>query len=363
MNCKTFIKKLPEFMENTMIHDMKDAMEKHMNSCEECKRAYEAEKSLDDMFVNALQIEDIKLSSARAEIMKGIDRNRYGKSPLNKVKFGLRKFRWQIASSAAILAIAFTALPFFGGMGENKNTDTGNVAMYTTEDSGPKMKSAEAAREMLPTVEEAPVQENSIAGFDAPNSAFAADSQADNEQIYQPIFEKVDLEKAIKLDFATPWKKSPEGTIEVSISGKGVNAAEEGIAELVFTNKKDGSFWKLSLLENEAKQFTPMAVEWYDNDRLLVVIGFGHGTVTAGGDLIVLDVNTGKAVNLYPVNSKDVKNQVTSAVRNGNTIEVNVRLYEDDNMVNFKEEKRILTIEEDKEGNLIIPDEKTVPQN
>lgn len=362
MNCKTFVKKLPEFMENTMIYDMKDAMEKHMNSCEECKRAYEAEKSLDEMFINALQVEDMKFSSARNEIMKGIDQNRYGKSPLNKVKYGLRKFRWQLASSAAILAIAFTALPFIGGMSSNDNTGPGNVAMYTTEDSGPNMKSAEAAREMLPTVEDAPKQEMSITGFDAPNSAFAADSHAANE-LYQPIFERTDIEKAVKLDFATPWKKSPEGTIEVSISGKGVNAAEEGIAELVFTNKKDGSFWKLSLLENESKQFTPMAVEWYDNDRLLVVIGFGHGTVTAGGDLIVLDVNSGKAVNLYPVNSKDVKNQVTSAIRNGNTIEVNVRLYEDDNMVSYKEEKRILTIEEDKEGNLIIPDEITVPQS
>jgi hypothetical protein len=106
-----------------------------------------------------------------------------------------------------------------------------------------------------------------------------------------------------------------------------------------------------------------MSAEWYNNEKLLVIVGFGHGTVTAGGDLIVLNVNTGEAVNLYPVNSKDVKNQVTSAVRKENTIEVNVRLYEDDNMLSYREEKRILTIEEDKEGNIIIPEERTVPQD
>ena len=39
---------------------------------------------------------------------------------------------------------------------------------------------------------------------------------------------------------------------------------------------------KLSLANNETKQFTPMKVSWFDNENLLVIFGYGQGRVTLG---------------------------------------------------------------------------------
>lgn len=358
MNCKTFIKNLPAFVENTMMYDMKDAMEKHLDSCEECKQAYEAEIRLDEMFFSALKTEDTKFNSARSEIMKAIDKNRYGKGPLKKMKYGLRRFQWQLVSSAAVLAIAITAFPFISGPGSTGNTHLDDVAQFRIQDAAPLQE-----RAINDTSDTAMTKKEgaSMMGIAAANQPEASTTSIETNEIYQPIFQKVDIDKVAEPDFGTAWKKSPDGTLEVSINGKGAKAAEEGIANLIFSRKKDSALWRLSLTDNDTKQFTPMSVEWYDNERLLVVVGLGYGTVTAGGDLIVLDVNSGKAVNLYPVNSNDTKQQVVSAVRTDNTIEVALRIYEDDTMNNFKEEKRSLTIEEDKEGNILITNETPIP--
>jgi hypothetical protein len=353
------MKKLPEFMENTMIYDMKEAMEKHMNNCIECRCAYEAEKSLDEMFVNALQFEDIKFNSSRAEIMRSIDKNRYGKGPIKKVKYGLKKFRWQIVSTAAVLVIGITSAPLIMGLNSQENDPNQFIASGQIESVQDNSNMASMKQAVLPK-EEVENNRMGIASFNEPQS-FAATE--DTKQVYMPVFEKTVIDKVAEPDFGSPWKKSPDGALEVSMNGKGINAAEEGIADLIISRKTDSALWKFSLMNNDMKQFSPMFVEWFDNENVLVTMGLGYGTVTFGGDLILLNVNTGKTFNIYPEYSMDNKNQVVNVVRKENTLELTLRLYEDDNLISYKEEKRIFTFKEDESIGLILTEINRIPQS
>ncbi|WP_163195153.1 DUF4652 domain-containing protein [Clostridium thermarum] len=361
MNCKIFMKKLPELIDNTLIYDMKEAMEKHMSACPECRAAYEAEKSLDEMFANALQFEDIKFNSSRAEIMRSIDKNRYGKGPLKKMKYSMRKFRWQIVSTAAILVIGIVSAPLI--MDFNSQRD--NADQYMTEYArvGSVQESSEA-----PSMKEADRVQNDFSnvkmGITASlNNPESYDATEKVNQVYMPVFEKIAINKIEEPKLATAWKKSPDGSLDITISGKGENASEEGIADLVVYRKQDSALWKLSLANNEVKQFTPMFVEWFDNENVLTVVGYGYGTVTAGGDLIFLNVNTGTAFNVYPENSMDYKNQVVNVVKTDDTLELTLRLYEDDSMTSYKMEKRIFNYKEDETNGLILTEVSRIPQN
>lgn len=361
MNCKTFMKKLPELMDNTLIYDMKEAMEKHMDTCPECRAAYEAEKTLDEMFANALQFEDIKFNSSRAEIMRSIDKNRYGKGPLKKMKYSMRKFRWQIVSTAAILVIGIVSAPLimdFNSQGDNPDqymTEFARIESVQESNEAPSMKEADIVQDDISNG-----KMGIIASINNPENYDTAEKV---NQVYMPVFEKTAIEKIEEPEYATAWKKSPDGSLEISISGKGVKASEEGIADLVVSRKQDSALWKLSLADNEIKQFTPMFVEWFDNENVLTVVGYGYGTVTAGGDLILLNVNTGTAYNVYPENSMDYKNQVVNVVKADDTIELTLRLYDDDSMTSYKKEKRVFNYKEDETNGLVLTEINRIPLN
>jgi hypothetical protein len=58
---------------------------------------------------------------------------------------------------------------------------------------------------------------------------------------------------------------------------------EKGQSELIIKQNKDIK-----------EQYTPKVLTWLDNRRLLVIIGYAYGTVTAGGDLYLYNVDKGK---------------------------------------------------------------------
>ncbi|MGM0419457.1 MAG: DUF4652 domain-containing protein [Bacillota bacterium] len=43
---------------------------------------------------------------------------------------------------------------------------------------------------------------------------------------------------------------------------------------------------------NLAEDMSPKGVWWYDNNHLLVIVGYAYGTVSVGGDLYLLDLGT-----------------------------------------------------------------------
>lgn len=350
MNCKTFMRKLPDFLENSMMHDMREAMEKHMSDCESCKKKFDEEKELDLAFTMALEIEDISFNSCRTEIMKNINKNKYSKSPISKIRHGLSKFQIQIVSTAAVFFMTLLIAPHIMDKYGASNTAENKVTASISNESNQLMTNDSEKVADLGVVEDIPVEKKESIG----ESLMADNMKVDNDllglngnssSIYVPEFTKVELEVNENLEFATDWVESPDKSMKVAIEGRGPEAAEQGVGKLVFINNNTSKMWKLSLANNESKQFTPMKVSWYDNDNLLVIFGYGQGRVTLGGDVILLNANSSKAVNIYWEYSLDSKKQVVDATRRNDKIDLKVIVYDD--MVNkFKEEFRSIAFGE-----------------
>ena len=90
------------------------------------------------------------------------------------------------------------------------------------------------------------------------------------------------------------------------------------------TNNNITSF---EILDN--KKISPIFIEWADNKNLFVVIGSAQGTVSKGGNLYLLDVSTGKASSV--LQTPDKKQQIMTAKKVGDNINLKVNVYEDDN--------------------------------
>lgn len=350
MNCKTFMRKLPEFMENSIMYDMSEAMEKHMNECNSCKQRFEEEKAIELAFSMALDTDEISFNSCRSDIMKNIDKNKYSKSPISKVKYGIKKFQIQIISTAAVLLMTVLITPHIANKYTSSSSSESGMLVSNNNDD----KMLIANNDQNPT--SVGMVNNSSAGNIGSQESMIMDDELEidkkemkklleSNKIYVPKFTRVDLEVNENLEFATDWVESPDKALKVAIEGRGDNGTEQGIGKLVFINKSTSQMWKLSLANNETKQFTPMKVSWYDNENLMVIFGYGQGRETLGGDVILLNAFTGKAVNIYWEYSLDSKKQVVEAIRDNDKINLRVILY-DDKIINYKEEFRSIVFNE-----------------
>ncbi|MFL0196129.1 DUF4652 domain-containing protein [Clostridium sp. WILCCON 0269] len=137
-------------------------------------------------------------------------------------------------------------------------------------------------------------------------------------------FTKKELDGNTKITFNTPWKDSDTGNYSACIEGKGSEALEEGVGKIIIKNGQNLYSYEI---ENN-NEISPKYLEWADGQNLLVVIGASQGTLAKGGDLYMLNVNTGEITLLIKTTSK--KQQIMSAEKNGNNINLKVNVYDDD---------------------------------
>lgn len=79
--------------------------------------------------------------------------------------------------------------------------------------------------------------------------------------------------------------------------------------------------------------FTPkQKLVWQDNDHLLVIIGYTYGTVSPGGDVVRVDVNTGQAEMVYAAHEKG-RQQVTDMELKDGRLYLTIITF-DENMLN-----------------------------
>jgi hypothetical protein len=127
--------------------------------------------------------------------------------------------------------------------------------------------------------------------------------------IYLPKLEKKSLDKTYKVsDFITPYEYSLNRKYSATVVGKGKQATEEGIANIVVKEISTGNQWSFEIADN-TKQFSPKFVKWIDDENLLVIIGFGYGTVHLGGDLYILNTATSQVTKADPTNSAKLDNK------------------------------------------------------
>ncbi|WP_042351628.1 DUF4652 domain-containing protein [Bacillus massiliigorillae] len=102
---------------------------------------------------------------------------------------------------------------------------------------------------------------------------------------------------------------SISGQEKITVDGKGPFGTEEGIATIVLKDDVEKTTVTYSLNDkyDRGTQHTPKEVEGIDDTHVFVTIGHGYGTVSNGGDLYVLNLETNKA---YPVTLTKQKGDV-----------------------------------------------------
>jgi hypothetical protein len=346
MDCNIFRKKINDLLEDNLSYDLREAMLEHIKGCEGCSTFYKEELEIDETFRAGLSVDTQDFRSIRSDIMKNIDKNRYG---LNPVKRLFRHFRSNIAtytSLVAIIAVFVFLAPYVrahGLLGVTKVFDMPN-SKSTTQNNSISPKSTNPNDNTLGIVDSNSTKQQEMNSLDS--------NQTQNEvtDLVTPKFEKKAIDKNINAKFNTPWKTSLNKKYSATVEGKGTEAQEEGVGSIMLKDLNSGMQWSFNLVDNQ-RQFSPKAVEWVDDENLLVIVGFGYGMVSKGGDIYILNINSGLTAKADPQNTAklDDKSEVTKiqSVKMQETnmlsIEVEVLVYEDSSLNKNHRENRTIT--------------------
>lgn len=154
-------------------------------------------------------------------------------------------------------------------------------------------------------------------------------------------FEKKELDKSAEPEFGTSWKDSINKKVSVCIEGKGPKAYEEGIGKIYVKDLSTGDKWSLEISQNEESN-SPKFIEWIDDENILVIVGPGYGTVGVGGNLYKLNVNTAAIEDVYVTGS--LKEQVVSVKKVDNKLEMQLLIYDDDDLIKSHTENKTINL-------------------
>jgi hypothetical protein len=151
-----------------------------------------------------------------------------------------------------------------------------------------------------------------------------------NEEVVDIAFVKNALDKSMEVQFSTPWITSSDGNYDVCIEGRGEDGIEEDIGKIYLKENNSEEKWAFEI-EDGGKQLSPKKIIWIDNNNVAIIVGFAYGTIEVGGDVYKLDVETGKISMLYYTG--DEKINVVDMKKNGDKLELQLLVYEDDNYI------------------------------
>lgn len=305
MNCTMFSRKLNDYIEGNISNDLGMAMENHIDHCEKCRKIYNEEMNIDKMFRTALSTEGINFTSSRNDIMKSIDHKRYGENK-NKIKFHFKRYIVPYLSAAAVI-ILLIILP---------NYNIGRKVSSLSE-NGAKSKALEQKTSLNAKMNNKSSEE----------SASSVKDQADKDIV--SLFEKTFESSYTESNFHTPWKLSSDNKLSACVDGIGNNASEEGIGTILLKDNSTSNVWRFKL-KNNSEQNSIKFIQWYDNNNIFVIIGYGQGTLSPGGNVYLLNINDLKTTAIYEENSAG-KRQIISIDKSMSKINFKVLIYEDDN--------------------------------
>lgn len=354
MNCSTFRKKLNAYMEDDVQYDMKKAMEKHLDECVECRHIYEEEDRIDNIFRSSFEMDNIKFNSSRATIMKSIDKNKYSDSLASRIRLHIKKYQKNYLSCAAILTIILISTPLISRLSQNGmlsfgNAKSENIAMDSAAGSKSEISGTNGSENNSITTKETQLKGAEKSTGEGTTKMSTADSK---NQIYIPIFKRVQSERDPEKGMATSPKLSPNGKLQAQLDGRGISAGDEGVADIFILDEKKEK-WRLQLVDNDIN-FTPMYLEWMDNENVLVTMGLSTGHATYGGSVYVVNVSSGKVFLVYEVDSN--KEQVANIKKLDNAIKLTVKVFTDDIKNATRDEERILNF-------TMITDKNSIPIN
>lgn len=355
MDCSVFRKRLNDLIEENIDFDLKEAMLEHVEKCEPCKSLYKEELAIEESFRAAFSIDAGNFRSLRPEIMKSIDKNRYGKNPFKRLLNHIKRYKANYTALVAVAAAIIFITPYIANEGLG-NGATKSALPETKAEGMPSTKNAAMKSDTMKTTEtydSAKDEARNEMAIENSNSFRGKDETKDLD--YMPNFEKKTLEKGFQVSFNIPWETSKGGKYAATVEGIGEEAQEEGIGTIVLKDKA-GQQWSFELLNNYEKQYTPKKLKWIDDENLLITVGYGQGLVNIGGELYILNVETNGIMKPNPNNIKaGTLAEITKIIsvkkleKNKLKIDVELLVYEDDNFsVSHKENRTITTQSLDK---------------
>lgn len=317
ISCDIFKKKMHEYMIHNLQNDMERSMDEHLKSCNTCKALYEEELKLDNSFKEALSFNEISYTSTRYEILKSVNSKRYKRGLRSKIHFNFLKYKWVYSSVAALLIVV--TLGFNGMLHFNKLGFSG----------APKGMTSSMNKDLE-------TKEKSLG-----NSESKKDSIAINSTTLPKVYEK--LISSLGAEITTPWKISKDGSFKACVAGKGSNPVEvqeEGVGKIIVKYQSTGKIHEFDFINS--KQYSPKALEWWDNKNLLFIYGLAYGTVSKGGDIYCLNIDTGNVTLVYSTGSK--YKEVSDIKINDKEISVTLHVYDDDTFTENKSHKTEIKI-------------------
>ena len=295
-------------MEGCISYDLKDAMEKHLKECKACRDVHSEELFIDKALSAKVNCDDVKFSSIAADVMKNIDRTKYQKRSGNKIFFSIKEHLPACAAIAALIAISITVAPAYF---KNNN---------------------EIPLKPLSMTAEEPANEKTSNTPTAVNEIEATKSI----KKYSP-----ELKKSLFINEPksfTPWKKSLNNKYTACVEGRGLNGTDQEIASIIVKTVASGEMWRFELNEDtNIRSNTPKVLEWWDDENILVVFGYAYGEIAPGGDLYILNVETGAFNPAYEI--KDKKNQIVCITKTGNDLKMDMHIFDDRQTKTFHKEK------------------------
>lgn len=302
MNCSIFKKKLNDYIEGNMQEDMKDAMKHHEEECASCSKIYNIELSVDSAFKQAFD-NNISFTSSRADIMRTIDKNRYGKGLGKRLHYHFKRYYVRYMSCAAIIAI------------------TAIIAPNVLKQSHNMVSSNSAKQDMAIAKKGEASIERKSALFNANVDVSGAEKASMDVKSYiSPSFIKVGvMPEENMLQSNTPWKSSPSKKFSACIEGRGPEGEYDGVGTIYVKEPISGSIWMLNDLNNSG-QYTPKFISWWDDENIIVVEGYAYGTISSGESLYLVNVNTAQSSLIY--SPENDRTRVISAERLGDKVQM-----------------------------------------
>ncbi len=325
MNCSIFKKRLEDYVLGYISYDLKIALEKHMEECESCRSLYVEEIKIDTAFKSVLSVDGIEFNSSRASIINSIDKNRYSKKTSNKMLYNFKKYKSKYLSYAvATLAIAvFIPMLLKGITGGNYKTEMSleDTSMYKLSEEG----TSKGKEDSFGITSENKLEMDKTEEGALLNSATPKEVNREEKMTLQfrsSIVKEKDLPS-----YEIKWKNSIDGKSSAAIDIAPERDVDFGIHQIYIKNKINNEIVKYEVISNE-RQYTPMLIEWWDNEHLIIVAGFGWGTIEHGSEVYSLNINTDKLATLYE--RKDKKHQILDMKKTGNDLIFELLIYNDD---------------------------------
>lgn len=169
----------------------------------------------------------------------------------------------------------------------------------------------------------------SIIFISSPITTLASTSSMTLAQATTDTFVPVNIPIGIPSDLLAPFKKIDNTIYECAVEYKDSIPYEEGFSTVYIKNTKNNTYkaFKFKSAQPNA-QITALKVACGSGDTLYIITGSAFGTLSYGGSVYSLDVNTCKTKLVAPpFNSSE---QIVDAKLDGNKLNLTCYLFDDE---------------------------------